>query len=142
MSSSQSPTPISSVGNTHNSITSTPSQSKSTSHNQTPGNTESDCELLNEETILSELKNDQLVIDATEKFLLNFKFQKRIRGRPKAGAVGATPELPETVNENLRSITDINDLHAGLLLDYIVKLNKFNKRLLSNFIKNVLRCHA
>ena len=116
MSSSQSPTPISSVGNTHNSITSTPSQSKSTSHNQTPGNTESDCELLNEETILSELKNDQLVIDATEKFLLNFKFQKRNRGRPKAGAVGATPELPETVYENLRSITDINDLLTSWFL--------------------------
>ena len=132
MSDSQSPTPIFSVSNTQNSKAVTPSQSDSTSHIQTPDRTALDFEL-DDETILSELKSDQSIVDATERFLLNFKFQKRKPGRPKSGTTGETPKLPEHVNENFRSITDINDLHAGLLLDYIVKLNKFNKRLLNQF---------
>ena len=65
---------------------------------------------------------------------MNYNCNKRKPGRPKANE---TPKeklkIPDAVNEDLKSFTNINNLHPGILLDYLRRLNNFNKRLLSSF---------
>ena len=41
------------------------------------------------------------------------------------------PPSPNTDNECFKSINNVTDLHGGLLLDYLTKVNKFNKILLN-----------
>ena len=79
---------------------------------------------------LNDLKNEQSVIDSTLKFLINYNVTKRKPGRPKSGETKQIPPVPSTVKESFKGITNVSDLHAGVLLDYLTKINKFNKILL------------
>lgn len=95
------------------------------------------------EVDLDSLNNDQSRIDSVLNFLLNYDYRKKNVGRPKK-AVGRTRKqpgrgskssdsrrqssvLPDEVEE---SLINIDDLHPGLLVDYLTKLNDFNKKLL------------
>ena len=92
------------------------------------------------------LKSDQDNIDKVLKFLLNHKPIKKQRGRPpskknsdnssKDSADGKdiadTLKIPDSVNESLKSVVNIGELHAGVLLDYLKKVNSLNKKLISH----------
>lgn len=80
------------------------------------------------------IRSEQSKIDSTLNFLLNFNLPKRKPGRPKAGEENSPNVLikvPDTVNDSFKSITNINDLHPGVLLDYLFKVNSLNKRILT-----------
>ena len=81
----------------------------------------------------SELEKEQEVIDKGLNFLLNFKHKKPV-GRPSKTNSTETSSLkvPDFVNPTLKSITNINELHPGVLLDYLVKINTFNKKILQH----------
>ena len=78
------------------------------------------------------LNEEQIKIDSSLKFLLNYSVNKRKPGRPKTGATSQPqPQpIPDTVNDQLKSITNVNDLHAGVLLDYLSKVNSLNRKIL------------
>ena len=82
----------------------------------------------------TDLKNDQERIDSTLKFLLNYNVQKRKPGRPPKTNEKTECQnrltVPDSVSDSLKTITNVNDLHAGVLLDYLMKSNKLNKILL------------
>ena len=40
--------------------------------------------------------------------------------------------MPDSVSDGLKSFTDINVLHPGVLLDHLKKINSFNKRILNS----------
>ena len=40
--------------------------------------------------------------------------------------------FPDGVSENMKNLTDIRDVHPGVLLDYLVKPNDFNKKILQS----------
>ena len=81
----------------------------------------------------SDLRDEQAVIDKTIKFLLNYSCTKKKAGRPRAGETSKHLQVPDTVNEFFKTLNNINELHGGVLLDYLIKINKFNKKLLNNF---------
>ena len=81
------------------------------------------------------LRSEQAKIDTILNFLLHYNSNKRKRGRPKADASQPSEsnlEVPDTVNDHFKSITNINDLHPGVLLDYLKKVNNLNKKLLNS----------
>ena len=81
---------------------------------------------------LDYLNAEQSKIDSTLNFLLNVNFKKRKPGRPPKLTTNP-PQIPDSVREQFKSITDINDLHPGVLLDYLTKINNLNKKILGNF---------
>ena len=86
---------------------------------------------------VSSLKEEYETINKTLDFLLNFNCSKRKPGRPKTGETNANRQqkIPDTVNEKFKSISNVTDLHGGVLLDYLLKVNSLNKKLLSSFEK-------
>ena len=88
------------------------------------------------------LTEQQKKIDRTLNFLKNFPITKKSRGRPpkvseSVGKVSESagknnPKIPEFINDNLKSFTNINELHPGVLLDHLIRINSFNKLLLSS----------
>lgn len=77
------------------------------------------------ESNIVELSREQSNVESLLTFLLNYNCNKKKVGRPKS--------IPTSVSESLKTVTDINDLHAGVLLDYLMKLSKLNKSLLNQF---------
>ena len=41
-------------------------------------------------------------------------------------------KVPDNVSESLKTILDVNDLHAGVLLDYLTKVSRLNKKLIDH----------
>ena len=81
----------------------------------------------------SELKKEQEIIDKGLNFLLNFKHKKPFGRPPKNVSNSAETnslKVPDFVSPTLKSITNLNDLHPGVLLDYLIKINSFNKKIL------------
>ena len=84
------------------------------------------------------LKSDQDNIDKVLKFLLNHRPIKKQPGRPPKNADNLnrgssnTLKVPDSVSESLKSVVNIGELHAGVLLDYLMKVNSLNKRLISH----------
>ena len=79
-------------------------------------------------------------IDKTLNFLKNYPLNKRQRGRPRRGETKSESStskpdkpLPDFINDNLKAFTNINELHPGLLLDHLMRINTFNKRLLASY---------
>ena len=109
------------------------------SQSQTPK--ENDCHSISDfneieiDDDLIYLKHEQSKIDSTLNFLLNFECQKRKPGRPRADSDtnNTTLKVPDTVADNLKDFTNINRLHPGVLLDYLRKVNDFNKKILHNY---------
>ena len=102
----------------------------------TPICTQSNYSFLNEdynddELDIDNLKSEQAKNDDILKFLLNYGTEKRKPGRPRFGEKN-TKEIPSTVKESFRGITNVNDLHGGVLLDYLTKISKFNKTLINS----------
>ena len=90
------------------------------------------------ESDFGELKDDQKVIEKTLNYLINFnpndKFRKcRQTNKTNASKISPRADVPDTVSEDLKSLTDINDLHPGVLLDLLKKVNSLNKKLLQNY---------
>ena len=102
---------------------------------------------------LESLRQEQITIDKTLNYLMNFNPNKRKTGRPtknsnktssSASASSDTAnidDIPDTVSENLKSITSINDLHAGMLLDYLKKIHCMNKKLFIGFERLTKTCN-
>ena len=94
------------------------------------------------------LSENQARIDSVLKFLLNYNCPKKNVGRPKKQAGKAVKDLnvitdasrekeqdfafPDGVSENMKNLSDIRDVHPGVLLDYLVKLSDFNKKILQS----------
>ena len=84
------------------------------------------------------LKTEQSVIDSTLKTLLNYKVNIKKAGRPLKSNTNLSepqtpnPVIPDTVRTDLKSLVNISELHPGILLDYLIKVNTLNKKLLSN----------
>ena len=93
---------------------------------------------------ISSLKEEYEVINKNLDFLLNYNCSGR-QLRPRAGETiqdkktdkkkDKKHKVPDTVNEKFKSISNVNDLHGGVLLDYLLKVNSLNKKLLSNYEK-------
>ena len=67
--------------------------------------------------------------------MINYKPTKRGPGRPKGSekSVSAIPKtVPDNITETAKSFTNINDLHPGILLEYLTKVNSLNKKLLNH----------
>ena len=122
-------------------LTSTPlSQSKaviqSSQITRTPKSSQSNSSILiddicSDEFDIENLRSEQDKTDNILHFLLNFNCQKRKPGRPKASESNINyDKVPPSVKDSLRTVTNINELHGGVLLDYLTKINKFNKTLL------------
>ena len=74
------------------------------------------------------LRGDQETIDSTLKFLLNYNVHKKKRGRPAFNTneeknVPDRLTVPDSVNDSLKTITNVSQLHAGVLIDYLIKSN-------------------
>ena len=88
---------------------------------------------------LETIQQEQLTIDKTLNFLINCNPNKRRPGRPpkrdcvKSSASPDVNDIPDTVSDNLKNITDINNLHAGILLDYLKKVHTLNKKLFISY---------
>ena len=41
--------------------------------------------------------------------------------------------IPDTVRPDLKSLVNISELHRGILLDYLIKVNTLNTKHLNNF---------
>ena len=96
-----------------------------------------------DEINLENLNENQSRIDTVLRFLLNYNVPKKSVGRPRknrstnvnpssAQSVdGDVPqEIPVELSDSMKKISDIKDLHPGLWMDYLVKLNDFNKKIL------------
>ena len=81
------------------------------------------------------LKDDQQIIDKTLKFLRNYKGSKHKVGSKSRPNSSLSPgsKIPDSVSNDLKSLSDINDLHPGVLLDLLKKINNLNKRILHNY---------
>ena len=89
-----------------------------------------------EDIDVDSLKDEQSKIESTLNFLLNYNCTKKKVGRPSKSESSNKPDkqtlqIPDTVSDELKSFTDINVLHPGVLLDYLKKINNFNKKILS-----------
>ena len=83
----------------------------------------------------SYIKTEQSKIDATLNFLLAYEPKRKV-GRPKVNETSksnSVKKIPDSVNDNLKKFTNINDLHPGVLIDHLIKVNSFNKKLLTCF---------
>ena len=128
MSNSQSPSRIFLSPNSHNSQTLSSDQLNLASENSPASHT---TPIL--DTDIESLNNEQRQIDSTINFLLNYNPKKEKPGRPpKSESSNTLTQIPDSVPDHLKSITDINDLHPGVLLDYLIKVNNFNKKILGS----------
>ena len=84
---------------------------------------------------VSALKEEQENVDKILNFLLSYKCTKKNRGRPPNNPPSSQNSLkvPDAVPDDLKTLTNINDIHAGVLLDYLKKVNSLNKKLLLNY---------
>ena len=73
----------------------------------------------------TQLRDECSIINSTLDYLININYKKK-PGRPAKNSV------PDTVNDAFKSIRNINDLHPGVLIDYMSKINSFNKKILRN----------
>ena len=100
-----------------------------------------------EDIDLDNLNENQSRIDSVLRFLLNYNVPKKNVGRPKKAAgnnidpsvmlnnVGSDHSqysIPDDIRESMKKINSIQDLHPGLLIDYLVRLNEFNKKILQS----------
>ena len=84
-----------------------------------------------------DLIDEQNSIDKILNFLIHYKENKKGPGRPSSKSKEKSKEenlqkVPDNVSESFRSIKSINDIHGGILLDYLMKVNSLNKKLLSH----------
>ena len=69
-------------------------------------------------------------------FLLAYETKKRTRSTTKTNETlksNTVKKIPDSVNPSLRAFNNINDLHPGVLLDHLNKINSLNKKLLTCF---------
>ena len=102
-----------------------------------------------EDIDLDNLNENQSRIDNVLRFLLNYNVPKKSVGRPKkedstkAASINSSLRLskddsdsqcsiPEDLRDSMKNISKIQDLHPGLLVDYLVRLNEFNKKILQS----------
>ena len=101
-----------------------------------------------EEIDLENLNEDQSQIDSVLKFLLSYNAPKKSVLRPRKNVAKkgentmvlnpnensdeAPVSVPEDLRECMKKVSNINDLHPGLLMEYLVKLNEFNKKILQS----------
>ena len=100
-----------------------------------------------EDIDLDNLNENQSRIDSVLKFLLNFNVPKKSVGRPKKtagnnvdptvmlnneGSDNSQYSIPDDIRESMKKISNIQELHPGLLVDYLVRLNEFNKKILQS----------
>ena len=78
-------------------------------------------------------RSEQSKINAGLNFLLNFDPTKRKQGRPPKDIEGKVKQIPESINPNLRAFTNINELHPGVLIDHLVRVNSLNQKILNSF---------
>ena len=81
---------------------------------------------------IDSLKDEQKIIEKTLNSLLNFKVHAKTRGRPP-NVPKVTQKIPDTVRDDFKSLSNINELHPGILMDYLTKVSSLNKKLLQNF---------
>ena len=100
---------------------------------------QSDSSFLDDELLagnnIDDLRDEHENVDKILKLLINYKPIKRPPGRPKSGekSVSAIPKtVPDNITETAKSLTNINDLHPGILLEYLTKVNSLNKKLLNH----------
>ena len=82
---------------------------------------------------IESFKEEQDNNDTILYFLLNYKCpKKRVSRNNKSNAdnLSQPAAIPDTVKDQLKSISNINDLHGGVLLDYLMKVSQLNKRLI------------
>ena len=126
MSSNQSPSRNLLTPNSHNSIPDNLDQLNSSSY-ECPASPTTPTVNID----IDYLKNEQKKIDTTINFLLNYNPKKKKPGRPpKTDTTNTNAQFPDSVPDQFKSIIDINDLHPGVLLDYLTKVNNFNKKIL------------
>ena len=108
---------------------------------------------------IDNLQSEQQNIDSVLNYLLKARIPKKKVGRPPGGAKGANSQnsqgansqnsqndvdditMPSSVDDTLSSIININQLHAGVLLEFLKKINNFNKKLLRGFIDLTNKYH-
>ena len=65
---------------------------------------------------------------------MNYKCTKNQSSRTTKNSQNCNKlKVPAAVSESYKSITDISDIHAGVLLDYLSKVCSLNKKLISNY---------
>ena len=83
---------------------------------------------------LENFKKQQETIEKTLNYLLNVKIKKRKQGRPKANSTPPLPpKIPDTISDELRAVNKFDEIHPGVLLDFLNKINDFNKKILTGF---------
>ena len=83
--------------------------------------------------IKSYIEQEQSKITEELDYLLNFE-PKRKPGRPKNDAPAVNDKkIPTFINTNLQTFTNVNELHPGVLLDYITRINSLNNKLFKGF---------
>ena len=91
------------------------------------------------------LKDEQNNIDKILNFLVHYKENKKGPGRPSLKSKeNNVLKVPDNVSESLKTITSINDIHPGVLLDYLMKVNSLNKKILKhcdNLTKQYTKLH-
>ena len=86
-----------------------------------------------------DLKEEQNSIDKILNFLIHYKENKKGPGRPSLKSKeNNLQKVPDNVSEPLKSLTSVNDLHLGVLLDYPMKVNSLNKNIL-NYCDNLTK---
>ena len=102
-----------------------------------------------EDIDLEDLNENQLRIDSVLKFLLTYNPPKKAVGRPRktngnnannVNSSGLNDEssfssqcvVPEEWRDKISKINSMQDLNPGLLMDYLVRLNEFNKKVLQS----------
>ena len=101
-----------------------------------------------DEVDIDGLSENQFRIESVLKFLLNYNCPKKNVGCPRKQAGKPVKNLivisdasreneqdfafPDGVSDNMKNLTDIRDLHPGVLLDYLMKLNDVNKNILQS----------
>ena len=100
-----------------------------------------------EDIDLDNLNEDQSRIDSVLRFLLNFNVPRKTVGRPRKEDAANSSNIPVLLNnvdndsqysipddlrDSMKKISKIQDLNPGLLVDYLVRLNEFNKKILQS----------
>lgn len=87
----------------------------------------------NDKIDIESFKEEQGKNDKILNFLLNYKCPKKRltrNNKSNANSLSQPAAIPDTVKDQLKSISDISDLHGGVLLDYLMKVSQLNKRLI------------
>ena len=83
---------------------------------------------------LEYFESEQKIIDSTLNYLTNFSLKKKGPGRPSKKNISSPSKLlPKTLDQSLKTLTNISDLHPGVLIDLLNKTNDLSKKILSEF---------